>query len=90
MAITLLTDHVWQTLGAPSPNRSTLDFLRKVLSNWVEEFAADAFAGAGAAGLKVHGASIKSLLLFCIRSLRLQCEAKSHRSTTHPFLNRRA
>ena len=33
------------TLGVPAPNRSTLDFLRKVLSNWVEEFAADAFAG---------------------------------------------
>jgi hypothetical protein len=32
-------------LGVPTPNRSTFVFLQKVLLNWVEEFAADAFAG---------------------------------------------
>lgn len=32
-------------LGVPSPNGSILNFLREVLLNWVEEFAADAFAG---------------------------------------------
>src|SRR5262249_33053384 len=33
------------TLGETAPTRPTLVFLRKVLLNWIEEFAADAFAG---------------------------------------------
>jgi hypothetical protein len=33
------------TLGVRSPNRPTMDFLREVLLSWIEEFAADAFAG---------------------------------------------
>jgi hypothetical protein len=33
------------SLGVASPDRSTMDFLREVLLNWIEEFAADAFAG---------------------------------------------
>jgi hypothetical protein len=32
-------------LGVPTPNRSTLVFLQEVLLSWIEEFAADAFAG---------------------------------------------
>jgi hypothetical protein len=32
-------------LGVPTPNRSTVVFLQEVLLNWIEEFAADAFAG---------------------------------------------
>ncbi len=34
-----------RNLGVPTPNRSTLLFLQTVLLNWIEEFAADAFAG---------------------------------------------
>jgi hypothetical protein len=32
-------------LGIPNPAKSTLVFLQKVLLSWIEEFAADAFAG---------------------------------------------